>query len=182
MSTIDRLVEKYAAAAQVPWREGLSGPERTWMLVYPPKDERRLRERLTLFRAATQDAGHKWIEIDMTDEFEKWLVSQEYAESYYEHPKDVGMVEELLGEHLETVVRSGTQNATSEHVVALTGLGSLFGLFSVSKLIESASEQIPGRLLAFFPGVREKNNYRLLNAKDGWSYLAIPIDLLEDRS
>lgn len=180
MSTIDRLVVKYAEAAQVPWRTGLSGPERTWMLVYPPRDERRLREKLDLFRIATQDAGQLWIEIDFTDEFEKWLVSQEYVQDYFEHPEDLGMLEELLGEHLESVVLKQIESATADHVVALTGLGSLFGLFSVSTLIESVSERVPGRLLAFFPGVRDHNNYRLLNAKDGWSYLAILIDISED--
>jgi len=34
---------------------------------------------------------------------------------------------------------------------------------------------IRGRLLVFFPGVYEQDNYRLLDARDGWNYLAIPI-------
>ena len=34
---------------------------------------------------------------------------------------------------------------------------------------------IQGRLLVFFPGVYEQNNYRLLDARDGWNYLAVPI-------
>jgi len=34
---------------------------------------------------------------------------------------------------------------------------------------------IQGRLLIFFPGVYEQNNYRLLDARDGWNYLAVPI-------
>lgn len=150
------------------------------MLVYPPKDERRLREKIEEFRIATQDAGHEWIEIDFTDEFERWLVSQEYVEDYYEHPGDLAMLEDLLGEHLESVVQSRTEAVSPNHVVALTGLGSLFGFYSVSRLIEAASGHVPGRVLAFFPGVRDRNNYRLLNAKDGWSYLAMPIDLSED--
>ena len=180
MSTIDRLVARYAEVVKVPWQTGYSGPERTWMLVYPPKDERRLRAKLEEFRIATQNAGHQWIEIDFTNEFERWLVAQEYVEDYYEHPADLSMLEELLGEHLESVIRSKAEHASPDHVVAFTGLGSLFGFYSVSRLIEAASEHIPGRLLAFFPGVRENNNYRLLNAKDGWSYLAIPIDATED--
>ena len=32
-----------------------------------------------------------------------------------------------------------------------------------------------GRLLVFFPGEVEGNNYRLLDARDGWNYLATPI-------
>ncbi|MEA3510826.1 MAG: DUF1788 domain-containing protein [Actinomycetota bacterium] len=180
MSVIDRLADKYTEVVKLPWQQGLSGPERTWMLVYPAKDERRLRAKLELFRIATRDAGHRWIEIDFTDEFERWLAGQEYLENYFEHPEDLAMLEELLGEHLAAVVEARTENVTPDHVIALTGLGSLFGLYSVSKLIESASDHVPGRLLAFFPGERVRNNYRLLNAKDGWSYLAIPIDVLED--
>ena len=34
---------------------------------------------------------------------------------------------------------------------------------------------IRGRLLVFFPGVYEQNNYRLLDARDGWNYHAVPI-------
>ena len=36
-----------------------------------------------------------------------------------------------------------------------------------------------GRLLVFFPGVYEQNNYRLLDARDGWNYLAFPITASE---
>ena len=32
-----------------------------------------------------------------------------------------------------------------------------------------------GRLLVFFPGSYENNNYRLLDGYDGWNYLAVPI-------
>ena len=31
------------------------------------------------------------------------------------------------------------------------------------------------RLLVFFPGSYEDNNYRLLDGYDGWNYLAVPI-------
>lgn len=34
---------------------------------------------------------------------------------------------------------------------------------------------IRGRLLVFFPGVYEHENYRLLDARDGWNYRAVPI-------
>jgi len=38
---------------------------------------------------------------------------------------------------------------------------------------------IRGRLLVFFPGEYENNNYRLLDARDGWNYLAVPITARE---
>jgi hypothetical protein len=34
---------------------------------------------------------------------------------------------------------------------------------------------VNGRMLVFFPGEVDGNNYRLLGAKDGWNYLATPI-------
>jgi hypothetical protein len=37
------------------------------------------------------------------------------------------------------------------------------------------ADAVPGRLLVLFPGEYENNSYRLLDARDGWSYLAVPI-------
>ena len=39
-----------------------------------------------------------------------------------------------------------------------------------------------GRLVVFFPGQFEQNNYRLLDARDGWNYLAVPITLYGEGS
>ena len=38
---------------------------------------------------------------------------------------------------------------------------------------------IRGRLLVFFPGIYEQDNYRLLDARDGWNYHAVPITASE---
>ena len=61
------------------------------------------------------------------------------------------------------------------HVVALTGIGSLFGFLKVKAFVEGVASMVPGRLIVFFPGSYENNNYRLLDAYDGWNYLAVPI-------
>jgi hypothetical protein len=70
-----------------------------------------------------------------------------------------------------------TANLTSNDALALVGGGGLFGLHSVSSLIERIESHIPGRLVIFFPGEHDakNNSYRLLGAKDGWGYLAVPI-------
>jgi hypothetical protein len=39
---------------------------------------------------------------------------------------------------------------------------------------------IRGRLVVFFPGHLERSNYRLLDARDGWNYMAVPITLHGD--
>jgi len=49
----------------------------------------------------------------------------------------------------------------------------------VSDLMSAVDSSIRGRLLAFFPGEFENNNYRLLDARDGWNYLAVPITTRE---
>jgi hypothetical protein len=45
----------------------------------------------------------------------------------------------------------------------------------VSALLDALNEAVAGRLLIFFPGGHEGNSYRLLDARDGWNYLATPI-------
>ncbi len=180
MSAIDTLLRKYSDLVRLPWPTTVSGAERVFMLVYPPRDERRLRAKMDEFDIATVQAGHGWWRIDLTDEFAHWMAAQDYRDSYFEHPEDMAMMLDNFGDHLDATVASQLARADNNTVVGLMGLGSLFGLYSVSALLDRVSEKVTGRLLAFFPGVRESNNYRLLDAKDGWSYLAIPIDLAED--
>ena len=60
-------------------------------------------------------------------------------------------------------------------MVAVLGVASLFGLLKVSQVVQDVAPHIRGRLLVFFPGEHEGSNYRLLDARDGWNYLAVPI-------
>jgi hypothetical protein len=53
----------------------------------------------------------------------------------------------------------------------------LFGFTRVSLVLKEVTTDIRGRLVVFFPGEYEDNNYRLLDARDGWNYLAVPITL-----
>jgi hypothetical protein len=43
--------------------------------------------------------------------------------------------------------------------------------------LKEVEQAIRGRLVLFFPGEYENRNYRLLDARDGWNYLAVPITL-----
>lgn len=47
--------------------------------------------------------------------------------------------------------------------------------------MKEIERDIRGRVVVFFPGEYENSNYRLLDARDGWNYLAVPITLQEDR-
>ena len=61
--------------------------------------------------------------------------------------------------------------------VTAVGIASLFGFTRASKVLDDpkVKASIPGRLLVFFPGEHEDNNYRLLDARDGWNYMAVAI-------
>ncbi|MEJ7785705.1 MAG: hypothetical protein WKF96_12945 [Solirubrobacteraceae bacterium] len=146
------------------------------MAVYPPEEERRLRLHLQEFGTATAQAGYGWKEIDVSASFESWMGAHEYRDQYFKNPGL--MAPELVGflNQLVADVRSQIVGATSpQTVVALVGAGSLYGLgdqVKVSALIERVQDAVLGRLLVFFPGEVDGNNYRLLGARDGWNYLA----------
>lgn len=65
-------------------------------------------------------------------------------------------------------------------MVAVSGVAGLFGFAKVSSIVEAVASKVRGRLVVFFPGEHEDNNYRLLDARDGWNYMAIPIKAHEE--
>ena len=181
MNIIDSLLKSYADFAQVPWDNSVAGPQRVWMVVYPPEQERRLRMRIGDFEIASRDAGHDWRLVDVTDSFGHWLGGHEYRDAYFEEPADIAPALEDFAAYLADQVRSqlAADDVDDDTVVAIIGLGSLLGLGRVSRLIEAVSDDIRGRLVALFPGEVEGTNYRLLGARDGWNYLAVAITATE---
>jgi hypothetical protein len=175
VGSVEGLVRAYARHVRLPWEAGLAGPQKVWFALYSPADERRLRARLGAFEVETKQAGHGWRPVDLTDTFAHWMAGQEYRDAYFEAPEDVDLI---LGEFAAAaagVVREGLAAAGEGDVVAVTGVASLFGLARVSQVVQEAAPSVRGRLLLFFPGERESGNYRLLDARDGWNYLAVPI-------
>jgi hypothetical protein len=149
------------------------------MAVYAPEDERRLRLRLPAFEIATRNAGHQWGLVDISDLFERWMAHHEYRDSYFASPELIGPALTGFVDELVSEVRSQLSDITDPGtVVGLVGAGALFGLGEVARLsalVERVDDTIAGRLLVFFPGEHEGNNYRLLGARDGWNYLATRI-------
>ena len=176
-SKIDRLIQRYELFCSLPWEKSLAGAQRVWFVVYDKADERRLRARVDEFEVATKRSGHKWHHLDVTSSFGRWLSQQEYHESYFESPEDLDSAlpeyERSIVECIRRALESPTNDETS--VVAVSGIASLFGLVKVSSVIHSLAPRIRGRLVVFFPGEHEDNNYRLLDARDGWNYMALPI-------
>ncbi|WP_375503685.1 DUF1788 domain-containing protein [uncultured Jatrophihabitans sp.] len=149
------------------------------MAVYPPEYERRLRLHLPDFEVATKEAHHSWALVDITTSFERWMAAHEYREEYFESPDLMDTALPAFFKDLVDEVRPELANhADPEGVIGLLGAGTLFGLgdaVKVSALLNAVNEAVAGRLLVFFPGEHEGNSYRLLDARDGWNYLAIPI-------
>jgi hypothetical protein len=175
VSKIDDLCRNYERFVSLPWPGHLAGAQRVWFAVYDRMDERRLRTRLGEFQIATVRAGHHWRLCDITDIFADWMTGLEYRDTYFETPDDLSSAESEFLEFTAQHVRSELQQADSATVVAVLGAATLFGFLKVSELMEAVRHDIPGRLLVFFPGDYEANNYRLLDARDGWNYLATPI-------
>ena len=176
MSRLDRLVDRYADHIATPWPAGLSGIERVIFVVYPPADELRLRIYIDEFELRTRDAGHGWRLLDLTAAFPQWMAAHRYREKYFRRPTLLaGYPEGRLAEftaHLVEQTRAQVAATPADDVVALAGVGTLFGVSSVSEVVNGAASAINGRLVVFFPGEKDGNIYRLLDARDGWDYMA----------
>lgn len=177
MSEIDQLVQSYRQAVAMPWQENIAGPQKVWFAVYDPSQERRLRLKVEEFRLATRAARHEWRLLDLSDSFARWMAGHRYRQAYFESPEDIGLA---LNNYTDYVVQQlrealAQPGVDANAVVAVLGVATLFGLTRVSTAIEKVAPDIKGRMLVFFPGQHENGNYRLLDARDGWNYLAIPI-------
>jgi hypothetical protein len=180
MSKLARLVAAYRSHVGTPWQPGLAGPQRGIFAVYDKTDELKLRAQVEEFAIATRDAGYRWQLIDVTDAFPHWMAQHRYREDYFEAPD---LLEGLVGGEVDEFttalvdqVRTEIRNGSDERTVwAIIGVGALFGIARVAKLVEAVAQSVPGRLLVLFPGEYADNRYRLLDARPGWDYLAVPL-------
>ena len=178
MSEIELLLQQYERLVGMPWTERLSGAEKVWFVVYEPVQERRLRLRLQEFQIVTEKAGHGWKLVDLTDAFAHWMTGHRYREPYFKRPELLseaalsGFAAAAADEIKAALAAPGVDERT---VVAVGGLGSLFGIVRASDVLGQVTQDVVGRLLVFFPGRYEVKVYRLLDARDGWNYLAVPI-------
>lgn len=177
MSKVKRLVATYGKYIAVPWRPDAAAAQRVIFCVYNEVEELRLRSKIDEFEIVTKQSGHNWVLFDLTDTFAEWLCSQKYARSYFKKPN---LLATLYPKYLDYIIERFTQFLKEHHVdetfvVAVKGVGSLFGFLKVKEVVEKLAPMVAGRLLVFFPGSYEDNNYRLLDGYDGWNYLAVPI-------
>ena len=176
-STIEALCANYRTQVGAPWEENLAGPLKVWFAVYPPPAERRLRLRLPTFATATKDAGKHWKYVDLTSEFARWMGGHESREAYFARPSALALGLKKFEPAVARRVRQELEAADVDKstVVALSGVGALFGLASVSTLVAEVAPAIRGRLLVFFPGTTENGLFKLFDATAGFNYLAMAI-------
>ena len=173
MGKIEDLAANYERHLSVPWQRSVAGAQRVMLLIYEKELERTLRARLGEFEIKTRNAGHEWAQHDCTTAFSQWLASDEYKEAYFESPEDLSMkIEGEFKDHIVAPLRERLRSTNDNTVVALTGVASLYGFAHISEIVRSVEPDIQGRLIVFFPGAKEGSNYRLLDARDGWNYLA----------
>jgi hypothetical protein len=178
MGRVEDLAAEYYRHISAPWQRTSSGAQRVMLVVYEKEIERALRARIGEFEQATLRANHRWKLVDCSKWFSEWMATEEYRESYFETP-------ELLVMKLSTdFKRSIAQRLTKElestddnTVVGLLGVASLYGFVRIAELIHGVERAIRGQLVVLFPGTKNGNNYRLLDARDGWNYLANGITL-----
>ncbi len=174
-SRLKRLLHHYQNHISVPWQTGLAGVQKVIFVVYDKTDELRFRTHLTEFEIATTNALHGWCEIDISNAFPEWMATLDYKEGYFESPEDIDTTLDDFMEELVEKMREQIAATDNNTVVAIVGVGTLFGYTKASDLVNKIAKYAPGRLLIFFPGEFENNNYRLLDARDGWNYQAVPI-------
>ena len=177
MSKVKRLIKSYSEFIAIPWRDDTAAAQRVVFCVYNEQEELRLRVRIEEFEIVTKEADHNWVIFDLTDTFASWLAEQRYAKSYYQKPH---LLVTLLPQYQAFIAEKfksflAANDADENCVVAMKGVGSLFGFVKVKDIVDELAPLVAGRLLVFFPGSFEDNNYRLLDGYDGWNYLAIAI-------
>ncbi|MGJ4734840.1 BREX protein BrxB domain-containing protein [Leptospira levettii] len=177
MNRIEKLVSSYENYISLPWSKNLAGAQKVIFLVYPKTEERRLRAYITSFENVTIDQGYQWSSFDLTDSVAEWIVNLKYKQEYFESPEDMIPIYPEYEKWITNRINSfwGTQENPETTVLALHGLGGIFGFSRISRIVEMLTDAIKGRLLVFFPGEWENNNYRFLDARDGWNYHAVPI-------
>ena len=176
MANVPSLLRAFERFVALPWDAAVSGQEKVWFCIYEPRDEWRVRAEMTSFEIAARNAGHGWTVCDLSDALGEWLGSHEYRESYFMRPDLFGSACDEFREAVAARVKACLRDGDTGTLVALTGVASLFGVASVAELVASVAGEIRGRLAVFFPGRRVENNYRILDARDGWNYLAVPIE------
>lgn len=177
MTKVQQLIKNYQRFVKLPWSSNISGSQRVWFAVYPPSEERKIRAQKQEFECVTADSKHKWHLVDITSAPATFISQHEYMDSYFRNPDAAENLEDDFKEYLVLLLKKELQSSDVDDntIVAIIGFSSLFGFAHISPIISRIDNFIKGRLLVFFPGVYDKNQYRFMDARNGFNYMAIPI-------
>jgi hypothetical protein len=177
MTYVDRLNQALKDRLRHPWSQDKSGGERVWFLVFDPDKLRTVLAHKEAFRLSTEAAGKRWEEIDISREFGAWMANHRYARRYFARPSlATTIADDFASALVANIKRQMDERRVDEQtLVVITGTESLYGINKLSHVTRLLEDAIPGRLLVFFPGEYREPQYRFLDARDGWNYLAIPI-------
>lgn len=175
MASVEHLLAAFGERLKLPWRSDEHAAGRVWILWYDKTQERRVRGRFGEFREVAEREGKGWTEFDLAPEFARWVAHQKWFERAARKPNTLSTVLPQFEEELVARVRDALDRCGPNDLFALTGAASLFGIMRASTLIARVADAIPGRMLVAFPGTHQNGIYRLLDARDGWNYLAVPI-------
>ena len=175
MSTVDELLRHFQRQAALPWSKDTARDYRVWILHYEKILDRRIQGRLHEFEAIARKFGHGWHTLHLAALVPPWFAKHDLFEGLAEQPDELPGLLPDFEAHLVHVVSDRLRSLSDGDILALSGAGSLFGLTRVSTIAEKVAPEIRGRLLLFFPGRHESSVYRLLDARDGWTYRATPI-------
>jgi hypothetical protein len=176
MSKVNQLIEKFESIIKEPWSTGLSGQEKVWFLIFDPIDLRKVHFKLGEFEMATKNANRDWLSISLNDSFTNWLSQHDYKESFFEEPQYISdALQEEFREYIILEINEKLEENSENTLLVLKDASAIFGFIKLSEIVQDLSNKIKGRLMVLFPGEFTNNQYRLMDARDGWDYLARPI-------
>ena len=175
MPTVDDLLGQFRRQVSLPWSQDTARDYRVWIMHYDRSLERRIQGRLHDFEALARQYGHGWASLSLASLVAPWFAAHELFEGLADQPDELPGLLPDFEAHVVATVRARLQSLGEQDILALSGAGALFGLMRASTLTEKVAPDIKGRLLLLFPGRHENGVYRLLDARDGWTYRAIPI-------
>ena len=175
MPTVDELLRHFERQAALPWAKDTAGDYRVWILHYEKGLERRVQGRIAEFEAIGRRFGHGWVALHLATLIPPWFATHDLFEGLAEQPDELPGLLPDFDDYIVGAISDRLRSLGERDILALSGAGALFGLARVSSIAERVAPEVRGRLLLFFPGRHENGVYRLLDARDGWSYRATPI-------
>jgi hypothetical protein len=175
LNTFDDLLGAYEKQIQLPWLDDTPPSGRVWLLWFDKSMQRKVTGRIGEFEHATAKAGKGWAYVNLTSWFGKWIAGHDFFDALVEHPQEIRGLFADIEKALINDITATLKACGPNDVLVLDGCGSLFGVVRVSALIGKLADRIPGRMLVAFPGKHTAGIYRLLDARDGWNYHAVPI-------